>query len=69
MFSKCGDGGPHRWRLAVPNGPVTDAVCLNCGAERQYSNVFLSDQPFNPEPRGTTGWHRDQAAERKARKP
>jgi hypothetical protein len=26
----------HRWRIAVPNGPISPGVCRLCGAERDF---------------------------------
>jgi len=28
----------HRWILDEPNGPVSNAVCRRCGAERRFRN-------------------------------
>lgn len=28
----------HHWVLDEPNGPVSNAVCRRCGAEREFRN-------------------------------
>lgn len=28
----------HRWRISEPNGEYSDAVCVACGAEKQFRN-------------------------------
>ena len=33
----------HRWRLTEPNGPLADAVCCLCGAERKMPNAEQTD--------------------------
>jgi hypothetical protein len=26
----------HHWRIETPTGPVCNAICLQCGAEREF---------------------------------
>ena len=30
---------PHRWRIAEPNGPLSDAYCRYCGEHRMMPNA------------------------------
>jgi len=31
----------HHFIIEEPNGPQSEGVCKNCGAEKQFSNSFL----------------------------
>lgn len=47
----------HRWRIAPPNGPLSEGVCRYCGAVRHFANGpadagFLRDDQPRPAPRG-----------------
>lgn len=41
----------HHWRIAEPNGPVSEGRCLHCGATRQYRNWDVQTDRFNAEGR------------------
>lgn len=28
----------HHWRIAEPNGPLSDATCRKCGADKRFRN-------------------------------
>jgi hypothetical protein len=30
---------PHHWRIAEPEGPTSQGVCLDCGEERTFRNT------------------------------
>ena len=35
----------HRWRIAEPNGPVSEGLCRECGATREVRN-WLAESDF-----------------------
>ncbi len=35
----------HRWRIAEPNGPVSEGRCRECGATREFRN-WLPESDF-----------------------
>jgi hypothetical protein len=35
----------HHWRIAEPNGQYSEAVCVSCGAEKQFRN-WLSESDY-----------------------
>lgn len=32
------DACPHHWRIGTPSGETSSAICLICGASRQFNN-------------------------------
>ena len=40
----------HRWKIASPNGPPSEGVCLDCGANDEFKNSMP-----------VSGWDRDGA--------
>ena len=32
----------HHWEIEIPNGPVSEGVCKNCGATREFLNSMFS---------------------------
>jgi len=40
----------HRWKIASPNGPTSEGVCLDCGAIDEFKNSMP-----------VSGWDRDGA--------
>ena len=43
-------GCKHRWKIASPNGPTSEGVCLDCGAIDEFKNSMP-----------VSGWDRDGA--------
>lgn len=37
----------HHWRIDTPNGATSAGVCIECGAQREFSNSIKEDYEFN----------------------